>query len=121
MSADWLQLLTLPESCDLFYLHIDERENSATLGFDTRSLPSNPPAEWEGKGFNAFEYYLVFVDVAGLRVTGWGPAEAREVDLTAQEDGSVKVVLGTETSGVRFQASAVRLTKTRGYRASDTP
>ncbi len=101
MSADLSQLLTLPESYDLFYLHIDERENSVTLGFD------------------AFEHYLVFVDIEGLRVTGWGPAEAREVNLTAQEDGSVRVVLGTDTSGVSFQASAVRLTKTHGYRAPD--
>lgn len=101
MSADLSQLLTLPESYDLFYLHIDERENSVTLGFD------------------AFEHYLVFADISGLRVTGWGPAEAREVNLTAQEDGSVRVALGTETSGVSFQASAVRLTKTHGYRAPD--
>jgi hypothetical protein len=93
MVADWLQLLASPqylgelydgsppslEACDLFYVHIDERGNSVTLGFDTRSFPVNPLEEWEGKELNAFEFHLVFSDVAGLQVTGWGASEATDL------------------------------------------
>jgi hypothetical protein len=134
MSADLLQLVASVEhlgelyggaqppsgACDLFYLHIDEREGSVTLGFDTRSLPANPPVEWEGEDFNAVEFYLVFTDVEGLRATGWGAPEARAIDLTFPDGGLLEVALGSEESGVAFRASAVRLAKTRPYLAWDT-
>ncbi|WUW86846.1 immunity 50 family protein [Streptomyces sp. NBC_01451] len=57
-------------------MHIDERDDSVTLGFDTRAFPVNLPPEWRGKGFNAFEFHLFFTGVTGLRVTGWGASEA---------------------------------------------
>jgi len=135
MSADWLRLLAsseylgglydgappLPDVCDLFYVHIDERENSVTLGFDTRSFPVNPPAEWEGKELNAFEFYLVFAAVEGLQVTGWGAAEAKEIHLATHGGAFFEVVLGSEGSGIAFRAATVRLAKWRGYLASDSP
>jgi hypothetical protein len=131
MSAELFQLLAsaaylgelyagvppLPGACDLFYVHIDEREDSVTLGFDTRIFPVNPPAEWEGKDFNAFEFYLVFTEVDDLRVTGWGAPEARAIDLTVLDGGLFEVALGAAESGVTFRASAVRLAKTRAYLA----
>jgi hypothetical protein len=135
MSADWLQLLALPEYlgglyddappspdvCDLFYVHIDERGNSVTLGFDTRSFPVNPPAEWEGKDFNALEFHLVFAEVEGLQVTGWGASEAKEIHLTIRDGGFFDVVLGLEGSGIGFRASTAHLAKARAYLASDSP
>ncbi|WP_330304940.1 MULTISPECIES: Imm50 family immunity protein [unclassified Streptomyces] len=135
MSADWLQLLASAEYlgglydgappahdvCDLFYVHIDERENSVTLGFDTRRLPSNPPAEWVEKGLNAFEFYLVFAEVEGLQVTGWGAAEAKEIHLATHGGAFFEVVLGSEGSGIAFRAATARLAKWRGYLASDSP
>ncbi|MEU6255326.1 Imm50 family immunity protein [Streptomyces sp. NPDC047043] len=135
MSDEWKQLLASPEylgrlydgtppspdMCDLFYFHIDERENSVTLGFVTRSFPLNPPEEWDGKGFNAFEFYLVFTGVDGLRVMGWGPAEAKQVDLTVRDGGFIDVTLGAEGPGATFRASSSRLAKVRAYLASDSP
>ncbi|WP_406474636.1 Imm50 family immunity protein [Streptomyces sp. NBC_01615] len=135
MSADWLQLLASPgylgglydgappspDVCDLFYVHIDERGNSVTLGFDTRSFPVNPLEEWEGKGFNAFEFHLVFAEVEGLQVTGWGASEAKEIRLAIGDGDFFEVALGFEGSGIIFRASTARLAKTRAYLASDSP
>ncbi|WSP77536.1 immunity 50 family protein [Streptomyces sp. NBC_01236] len=110
-----------PDACDPFYVHIDERENSVTLGFDTRRFPANPPAEWEGKKLNAFEFYLVFAEVEGLQATGWGAAEAKEIHLATHGGGLFEVVLGSEGSGIAFRAATARLAKVRGYLASDSP
>lgn len=135
MSDDWKQLLASPEYlgrlydgappspdvCDLFYFHIDERGNSVTLGFVTKSFPVNPPEEWVGKGFNAFEFYLVFTGVDGLRVMRWGAAEAEEFDLTVRDGEFIEVILGAEGSGTTFRASSSRLARARAYLASDSP
>ncbi|KAB1977407.1 Imm50 family immunity protein [Streptomyces triticiradicis] len=131
MSADWSRLLASPEylrdlyndtppsadSCDPFYVHIDERGTSVTLGFDTRTLPVNIPAEWHGNGFNAFEFHLVFGGVEGLRVTGWNAAAAGSIDMTVRE-GVFEVVLGSAESGISFRASTARLARARAYLAS---
>ncbi|MER7836821.1 Imm50 family immunity protein [Streptomyces sp. NPDC096040] len=135
MNADWTRTLAAsdylgelydgvppsPDMCELCYVHIDERGNSATLGFVTRNLPVHPPAEWENNGFNAFEFYLVFTGVDDLRVTGWGASEARQVDLSVRDGGFFEVVLGTEESGITFRAPMARLARTRAYLASDSP
>src|SRR3954469_26073447 len=135
MPADWTRLLASqeflgplyagspppPEACDLFYVHIDERGSSVTLGFDTRNFPSSPAPEWEEKGFNAFEFHLVFAGVQSLRVTGWGAGEARAIEFAAVEGGGLRVLLGTEGSGITFRAATLRLAKARAYLASDSP
>ncbi|MET8857604.1 Imm50 family immunity protein [Streptomyces sp. NPDC004579] len=131
MSADWSRILTSPEylgnlygslppsapSCDPFYVHIDERENSVTLGFDTRVLPENVPAEWREKGFNAFEFHLVFAGVTGLRVTGWDATAAGSIDMTVRAE-VFEVTLGSRQSGITFHASTARMARTRAYLAS---
>ncbi|GGJ13040.1 Imm50 family immunity protein [Streptomyces brasiliensis] len=135
MGADWQRLLAAPEylgelygtnpppqdACNLFYVHIDERDNSVTLGLGTREFPVNPRPEWQDKGFNAFEFYLVCTDVTDLRVTGWGAAEARRIHLTVGNGGTCDVVLGSEHSGITFRASATHLRRLRAYLASDSP
>ncbi|MEU9381540.1 Imm50 family immunity protein [Streptomyces sp. NPDC048279] len=135
MSGDWTRMLAAsnllgelygdvpptPDRIDLTYVHIDERENSVTLGFDTRHLPVNSPEEWTVNGFNAFAFSLVFTGVDGLRVTGWGAAEARQVDIPVRHGGVFDVILGTEGSGITFRAPAVRLAGTRAYLASGSP
>ncbi|MEU4083745.1 Imm50 family immunity protein [Streptomyces aureus] len=131
MSADWTRLLASPGylgalydgtpppagSCDPFYVHIDERGTSVTLGFDTRILPVNAPVEWHEMGFNAFEFHLVFEGVEGLRVTGWDSAAAKDIGMTTRE-GAFEVTLGPTESGIAFRASTARLARARGYLAS---
>jgi len=131
MSADWTRLLASPGylgalydgtpppagSCDPFYVHIDERGTSVTLGFDTRILPVNAPVEWHEKGFNAFEFHLVFEGVSGLRVTGWDAAAAGRIGMTVREE-NFEVTLGSPESGIAFHASTARLARTHAYLAS---
>ncbi|MGY4922466.1 Imm50 family immunity protein [Streptomyces sp. 900105755] len=134
MSADWSRVLASPEylgelyegtapaagSCDPFYVHIDERNVSVTLGFSTRILPANAPAEWREKEFNAFDFYLAFEGVTDLRVTGWGASEAKNVGLAVHEH-CFDVVLGTPDSGITFRAATARLARTHAYLASGSP
>jgi hypothetical protein len=132
-ASDWMKVLRspqflgelyegsppIPEQCDLFYVHIDERGNSVTLGFDTRSLPSNPRPEWREKPFNSFEFYLLFSDVIEFRTTGWGAAEAREIQFKAEPAKAITVSLGRDESGIRFRAASMRLASTRVYLAAE--
>ncbi|MFE5032115.1 Imm50 family immunity protein [Streptomyces sp. NPDC056683] len=134
MSADWSRVLASPEylgelyegtapaagSCDPFYVHIDERNVSVTLGFSTRILPANAPAEWREKEFNAFDFYLAFEGVTDLRVTGWGASEAKNIGLAVHEH-CFDVVLGTQDSGITFRAATARLARTHAYLASGSP
>ncbi|MER6273309.1 Imm50 family immunity protein [Streptomyces sp900105755] len=134
MNADWSRVLASPEylgelyggtapaadSCDPFYVHIDERNVSVTLGFSTRTLPANAPAEWREKEFNAFDFYLAFEGVTDLRVTGWGASEAKNVGLAVHEH-CFDVVLGTQDSGITFRAATARLARTHAYLASGSP
>jgi hypothetical protein len=109
-----------PEECSLFYVHIDERGNSVTLGFDTRRLPGNPPEEWQSARFNAVEFYLLFTEIEGLRISGWGADEARDVLVLRRGEEQCDVVLGSSASGMEFRASHVRLSRLRPYLASDS-
>lgn len=134
MSADWSLLLASPEylgelydgappsadSCDPFYVHIDERGHSVTLGFHTKTLPMSTPPEWREKGYNAFEFYLVFERVEGLRVTAWGAPQAGTIALTISDE-LFGVVLGSADTGIAFRAASARLARTRAYLASDNP
>ncbi|MGH7964375.1 MAG: Imm50 family immunity protein [Candidatus Binatia bacterium] len=128
---DWATLLTSPHalyemyesppdlsSCDLHYLHIDERGSSVTLGFDTRQLPPQPPADWQEKGFNAFEFYLLFLDVENLQVEGWRHPARKAIRMTLQSDKRVVVSAGHAGSNLEFSASSVYLASTRGYAAA---
>lgn len=104
--------------CDLFYVHIDERDDSVTLGFDTRSLPSNPHPEWLERPYNSLEFYLIFSDVTEFRATGWGRIEASEIDITAAPGQKIAVVLGSKESGISFRAASMSLASTRVYLAA---
>jgi hypothetical protein len=106
--------------CTLSYLHMDERDSSVTLGFDTRQLPSLPDQEWNERPYNRFEFYLVFSGVVDLRINKWTDAEAREIDISAEPGALISVSLGREGSGVTFRASSTRLAHTRVYLATES-
>ncbi|MFE0509762.1 hypothetical protein [Streptomyces sp. NPDC058964] len=102
MGADWMRLLEAHD-WGLSYLHIDERGDSVTLGFE------------RGEGKDGFEFFVVFTGVDGLRVTGWGAAEAKEVRVSVLDGGVFDVRLGFPESGIVFRAPAARLTRSRAY------
>jgi hypothetical protein len=130
--SDWLHILRegglsdlyenppAPDLCQLFYVHFDERDDSATLGFSTNSLPSTVPLEWQEQEFNTVEFFLTFSDIAGLHVSDWDPSCAQEIDVTRGDEAQFNVRLGSTRRGIFFTSPSVRLTKRRAYLASRT-
>jgi hypothetical protein len=106
---------TLSE-CELFYVQIDERGASVTLGFETSALPSSPPPVWTSRAYNAVEFYLKFTRVRELRITGWdSSARDATVSLTRRDDGQFRVSVQGERSHLAFTSSAPLLTRTRPF------
>ncbi|RZU37343.1 hypothetical protein EV284_2509 [Streptomyces sp. BK022] len=93
--------------CRLHYVHIDERGDSVTLGFD-----AGPTS-----GTERFEFYLLFTGVVDLHVSGWTPPDAQEILIAPDREGGYAVSLGPQRSGVRFRATAVEVARTRTYLA----
>src|SRR5688572_18188666 len=104
MSAtEWVDLLVDPhgirdafttppdlEKCSLFYCHIDERGTSITLGFDTRLAPDTPLRGDGGTRVNAFEFFITFMAVTGLHISGWGGSMERSVRMSrSEQDGGI--------------------------------
>jgi hypothetical protein len=108
-----------PEACELSYVHLDERGDSVTLGFDTRHLPSRPDQGWHESPYNRFEFYLLFSGVTDFQVNGWTDSEAREVNIRATPEALIAVSLGHEGSGIDFRASSMRLAHARVYLAAE--
>lgn len=105
-------------ACKLHYTQIDERETSVTLGFETCTLPSNPPAEWTGMQYNTVEFYLKFTDVKDLRVTGWTcSTRDAHVALRVHADEGIRVSVEAMGSHLAFTASTSFLTRMRSYLA----
>ncbi|MHC5262615.1 Imm50 family immunity protein [Streptomyces sp. UC4497] len=135
MNGDrWAQLLTDPHTmtdlydllpelscCDLFYVHIDERENSVTLGFDTSYLPVRPFPEWQARDFNAFEFHLRFSSISELRVSGWAAPAQKTVLMAAGDHGGLQFSARGPGSLLEFTAGQVEVARTRTYLASAAP
>ncbi|WP_078841192.1 Imm50 family immunity protein [Streptomyces acidiscabies] len=107
-----------PEECKLYYVHVDERGASVTVGLETRSVPSRPDEAWRDKVYNTLEFYLLFSGVRGFSVNRWSSVEAARFDVAIEAGGGVSVVLGSEGSGIRFRADSVGLQKARVYLAA---
>jgi hypothetical protein len=90
-------------SQDLFYVHIDERQRSATLGF-TRQ-----------EGNDGFEIYLEFTNVRDLAVRGWAAPGVKNVRLEQSAEG-VTVSVTAEDSSLGFRADGVSVTRQRSFR-----
>ncbi|WP_416975126.1 Imm50 family immunity protein [Streptomyces sp. 4F14] len=107
-----------PEECKPYYVHVDERGSSVTVGFETRNIPSRPDREWRGGDYNTLEFYLLFLGVRNFSVNRWSSVEAARFDVGIQSDGGVSVVLGGDGSGIKFQADSVGVQKARVYLAA---
>ncbi|MFI1322730.1 hypothetical protein EF913_04235 [Streptomyces sp. WAC04189] len=109
------------EQCKLMYVHIDEREDSVTLGFSTQAMPTNLPQEWMGTEFNTVEFYVRCSQVAELKVAGWDSTQAMHVEFSRDAQGWTRIGLGTSGSGIAFRSPSVIVTKTRSYLATAAP
>jgi hypothetical protein len=76
-----------------------------TLGFERRERTDR------------LEFFVVFTRVDGLRVTGWGADQAKEVRVSVLDGGGFDVMLGPRESGIVFRAAVARLGKSRAHPA----
>ncbi|MFJ5550844.1 Imm50 family immunity protein [Streptomyces sp. NPDC093225] len=95
--------------CLMFSAHVDERDVSVTLAFETRQLPDRPRPEWGGKPYNTFVFSLVFGGAAGLRVHGLLADERREVSLEPLPDGRLAVSVVGPHRSLTFTAATLAL------------
>ncbi|MEU9554964.1 Imm50 family immunity protein [Streptomyces fumanus] len=109
-----------PDLCQIFYVHIDERGDSVTLGFSTNSLPTTVPLEWQEQEYNTVEFFLTFSKIADLKVTDWGPSCAQQIDVARGADERFDVRLGSTRRGISFTSPSVELTRKRAYLAAHT-
>lgn len=104
--------------CRLDSCHIDERDTSVTLGFDTRLVPDNAfPGSGESQT-NALEFFVTFTSVTGLRISGWGGAAGGSVRMFRSESGGIEVTVDASAGQIAFQARSAQLTRARAYLAS---
>ncbi|MEV6578109.1 Imm50 family immunity protein [Streptomyces sp. NPDC051582] len=102
-------------SCDLYDVHIDERDTSVTFGFETASLPDHPLPEWgePGAAYNTLYFTLVFTGVRDLRISGIRAEAEHEVRITGTAPGRVEVAMAGGTRSIRFSAAGSRVTRVR--------
>ncbi|TXJ70913.1 hypothetical protein E2C11_35505 [Streptomyces lavendulae] len=102
MNAE-LAALTTPSalsSHDLFYVHLDERQCSVTLGFATQ------------ESHVAFEFFLVFTDVRNVLMRGWGPPGRKNVRLEST-GGVITASIEAQGSSLSFEAADMAMLRTR--------
>ncbi len=107
MNAE-LAALTTPSALsghDLFYVHLDERQCSATLGFTGQ------------EGHDGFEFFLAFTDVRNVSVRGWGPPGRKDVRLERTENG-ITVSVATQGSSLNFEAADMTTPRTRSFQTA---
>ncbi|MGW6914500.1 Imm50 family immunity protein [Kitasatospora sp. NPDC054939] len=97
---------------ELFAVHFDERERSATLGFTARTVPAGAAGVWRERGHNAVEFFLVLTGLHDVAVDGWSHEPSDAITLT----GGTALVAGPRHR-IAFGHRGVRAERLRGYRA----
>ncbi|MCJ0874670.1 Imm50 family immunity protein [Streptomyces sp. AP-93] len=98
---------------DLLSVHIDERESSVTLGFFAFGFPAGAAAQWEAKGHNAVEFFLICTGVEDLAVDGWSIDPFTFVSLTGSH-----LELGGDGNRMSFRAAHINADTPVGRLAS---
>ncbi|MFD9405710.1 Imm50 family immunity protein [Streptomyces sp. NPDC059989] len=107
-------------SCPLYSVHVDERDTSVTLGFETSHLPDHPDPQWAASRYNTFVFFVLFTGVEELRMAGIAaehPDSAERVVRVgeASEAGVRWVSANSETRSISFSAAASAVVRTRVY------
>ncbi len=106
-------------TCPLYHVHVDERDTSVTLGFETPQLPDHPRPEWEEKQYNTLCFFVVFTGVDELRATGIAAEHPdrrdRTVRVTRTDTGRQRVSVTSDNRTLAFSAAASAVTLTRVY------
>ncbi|MFI1282722.1 MULTISPECIES: Imm50 family immunity protein [unclassified Streptomyces] len=106
-------------TCPLYYVHVDERDTSVTLGFETGRLPDHPRPEWEEKPYNTLLFFVMFTGVDELRVTGIAAEHPdrrdRTVRVTRTGSGRQQVAVTSDNRTLAFSAAASAVIRSRVY------
>ncbi|NGO75887.1 hypothetical protein G6045_09405 [Streptomyces sp. YC504] len=103
------------DACDLFYVQMDERHHSVTLGLDAPLDAEHHEGE-QTPVPNSVEFYLQFTDVERLRVKGWQAPGNKHARLYRHADGTIRFSADSEGSHLEFAASTCRLVELRARR-----
>ncbi|MFF4099975.1 Imm50 family immunity protein [Streptomyces sp. NPDC001903] len=101
-----------PGSCALHDVHIDERDTSVTLAFETARLPDHPLPEWGG-AYNTLYFWVVFTGVGDLRISGILAEAERTFRITGTPRGRQEVEVVGGTRSIRFSAAGSRVSRVR--------
>ncbi|QNS04145.1 hypothetical protein [Streptomyces xanthii] len=94
----------LTEGSDLFYVHLDERERSVTLGFARE------------RGSEGSEFFLRFPEARDVRVRGWTHPGRKDVRVTRGDPGDgVAVDVSSQGSSLSFRAAGITVARTRSF------
>ncbi|MFG2234252.1 Imm50 family immunity protein [Streptomyces sp. NPDC048723] len=121
----WPELAALYEtppdlsSCPLYYVHVDERDTSVTLGFETPQLPDHPEPEWEEKQYNTLRFFVAFTGADELRITGIAAEHPDRRDRTVRvivtDAGRQQVSVTSDNRSIAFSAAASEVVHSRVY------
>ncbi|WP_371791083.1 immunity 50 family protein [Streptomyces sp. NBC_01471] len=109
------------DRCDLFYVHIDERDTSITFGFDTSELPAHPRQKWKEKPFNSIRFFISFTGTSQLHVNGWESPGQKNVGISRDSEDELRVQVASDGSSLSFRAKSASVThSTAQLTASDS-
>lgn len=94
---------------DMFYVHVDDRGPSVSLGFDARTSEISSGSRPEG-----VEFFVIFEHVISLAADGWGFERASEYDVVS-EPSSVHVQIAGHGWRLSFTGSKPRIVGPRTY------
>ncbi|WP_314253542.1 Imm50 family immunity protein [Streptomyces kutzneri] len=104
-------------SCPLYYVHVDERGTSVTLGFETPQLPDHPKPEWEEKQYNTLRFFVTFTGADELRITGIAAEHPDRRDRTVRvivtDAGRQQVSVTSDNRSIVFSAAASEVVHSR--------
>ncbi|MGY4989806.1 Imm50 family immunity protein [Streptomyces sp. G7(2002)] len=104
-------------SCNLIYLHMDERGQSLTMCLEADE-PFTPPRE-DGNPtvYNVVEFHLTFLGVKNLEFDGWqNYANKRTEVLKYHPDGAIHVSITGHDEFVKFTAGSASIIHSQAKR-----
>ncbi|MFF0742080.1 Imm50 family immunity protein [Streptomyces sp. NPDC004111] len=128
--SDAYSALTSPKflsECDLFYVQVDERQTSLTLGFEVSDF--DIPEGGIGfevlrkfrsdEGHNAMRFFISFTDVLNFSVNGWENPGQKHIQMV-EERGHFSVSAESPGSSLRFEASSFSIPHIHSYLAGQS-
>ncbi|WP_164764631.1 Imm50 family immunity protein [Streptomyces lydicus] len=104
-------------SCNLIYLHMDERGQSLTMSLEADE-PFTLPREYENPtGYNAIGFYLTFFGVRNLEFDGWRNYANKRTEIIKHDpNGVIHASIAGRDELVKFTADSVSIIHSQAKR-----